>query len=87
MTVLAIAFLVNCTRKIMRDHKIIRVSEVSRKENVVEWERTFLQSRLKDPKFSIIRFDGKESSILFSVSASKLNRFFELNGKRQEAPL
>ena len=27
MTVLAIAFLVNCSRKIMRDHKIIRVGE------------------------------------------------------------
>lgn len=26
ITVLAIAFLVNCTRKIIRDHKIIRVS-------------------------------------------------------------
>lgn len=61
LTFLVIAFIVNCMRKIMRDHKIIRVSAQFLSIIIGKLTTWVLRDILSRSIYTIHKFEGKQS--------------------------
>lgn len=96
MTVLAIAFLVNCSRKIMRDHKIIRVGEQALSTALVV-KATFHSKKtfnfMHDEFILIRKFSisswwwgklNQASSIPFYVKIEKIWKYMNLKAPKRQ---